>query len=141
MKFECKVKFTKQQKTDIIIPFEMNIEKNENGIMCTFDEIEFEADDVIIKEFGKDIPIVETEYFIIEDGKRYPVKSENEDKKIIDKYAKEYGKVLILPVAVYTLSPEMECYMNMIKSGIIDEDTEFDYEKFKNFLENNKNNN
>ena len=137
MKFECKVKFTKQQKTDIIIPFEMNIEENENGIMCTFDEIEFEADNMIIKEFGKDIPIAETEYFIIEDDKRYPVKSEDEDKKIIDKCAKEYGKVLILPVAVYTLTPEMKCYMNMIKSGIIDEDTEFDYEKFKNFLENN----
>lgn len=69
-----------------------------------------------------------------DDGESYPVISEDADDTELKK-SKTFSKYLVLPWATYALTPEAQLWMNLKKNGIIDEDAEFDYEKYHKILE------
>lgn len=73
------------------------------------------------------------------DGESYPVVSESMTDKIavLDK-DKSYTKYLVLPDARYSLTPECLLWMQLKEEGIIDEDAEFDFEKYHRMVEKQK---
>ena len=49
---------------------------------------------------------------------------------------KTFIKYLVLPDARYSLTPEAKLWMDLKKNGIIDEDAEFDFEKYHKMVGN-----
>ena len=64
-----------------------------------------------------------------DDGESYPVISESMDDSELKKDG-TFAKYLVLPDAVYSLTPECALWMNLKKNGIIDEDAPFDFDKY-----------
>jgi hypothetical protein len=139
---------------------------NDNGhneVAVTFnkDETELlydEVEDELLSEMDKlfpqnDFPKAEIyEIFISKlenDGKNYlyPVISDYDADNKTEKfksYQSKYNKILVLPYAIYELTPEMKLHFSLIKQGILNVNDEFDFEKMHNILvsikESKKNN-
>ena len=64
-----------------------------------------------------------------DDGESYPVISESMDDSELKKDG-AFAKYLVLPDAVYSLTPECALWMNLKANGIIDEDAPFDFAKY-----------
>ena len=127
-------------------------EKNETELL--YDEVE----DGLLTEMDKrfssdDFPKAEIyEIFIskIEDDEKeylYPVVTDYDAHKKTEKfksYESKYNKILVLPEAIYELTPEMKLYFSLIKQGILNDNNKFDFEKMHNILneikESEKNN-
>lgn len=69
------------------------------------------------------------------DDGSYPVISESMDDSEL-KNDKTFIKYLVLPDARYSLTPEAKLWMDLKKNGIIDEDAEFDFEKYHKMVGN-----
>jgi hypothetical protein len=117
-------------------------EKNETEL--TFDEVEDNLLTEMDKRFSHDdFPKAEIyEIFIskIEDDKKeylYPVISdydaENKTEKF-KRYQSQYDKILVLPYAIYELTPEMKLYFSLIKHGLLTKETEFNFEKMHELI-------
>jgi hypothetical protein len=116
---------------------EVTYEKSETELL--YDEVE----DDLLTEMDKlfpqnDFPKAEIyEIFIskIENDKKeylYPVVSDYDVDNKTEKfknYQSKYDKILVLPEAVYELTPEMKLYFSLIKQGFLNENTEFNFEK------------
>lgn len=114
---------------------------NKKDIELTYDEVEeaimqaiddkhgFTLDDYDDKSPYKIVDIVINS----EDGESYPVLHEDDDDSKLKK-SNTYAKYLVLPYAQYSLTPEAKLWMDMKNSGLIDEDVEFDYEKFHKLI-------
>ena len=124
----------------------VQFDKDENELL--YDEVE----DRLLIEMDKlfsidDFPKSEIyEIFIskIEDDEKtylYPVISDydvdNKTEKF-KRYQSKYNKILVLPEAVYELTPEMKLYFSLIKQGILNENSKFDFEKMHNILMSTK---
>ena len=92
-----------------------------------------EVDEYDEDDFTEIINIVINE----DDGESYPVIAESMDATELKK-SKVYSKFLVLPDAVYSLTPECKLWMQLKEQGIIDEDAAFDYEKYHKLVEDNK---
>jgi hypothetical protein len=117
-------------------------EKSETEL--TFDEVE---DNLLIKMDKlfpqNDFPKAEIyEIFIskLEDDKKtylYPVVSDhdadNKTKKF-KRYQSQYDKILVLPEAVYELTPEMKLYFSLIKQGLLTKETVFNFKKMHTLI-------
>lgn len=134
---------------------------NEVAVIFDKDETELlydEVEDGLLTEMDKlfsidDFPKVEIyEIFISKlenDGKNYlyPVISDYDVDNKTEKfksYQSKYNKILVLPEAVYELTPEMKLHFSLIKQGILNDNSKFDFEKMHNILlslkESKKNN-
>lgn len=131
---------------------EVTYEKSETELL--YDEVE----DGLLTEMDKrfshdDFPKAEIyEIFIskIEDDEKtylYPVISDHDADNKTEKfknYQSKYNKILVLPEAVYELTPEMKLHFSLIEQGILDANDEFDFVKMHNILmttkESEKNN-
>jgi hypothetical protein len=123
---------------EVIITYE----KNETEL--TFDEVE----DNLLIEMDKlfpqnDFPKAEIyEIFISKlenDGKNYlyPVVSDHDAEEKTEKFKKyqsQYDKILVLPEAVYELTPEMKLYFSLIKEDLLTKETEFNFEKMHELI-------
>lgn len=69
-----------------------------------------------------------------DDGESYPVISESMDDSELKK-DKVFTKYLVLPEAVYELTPECKLWMDLKQNGIIDEDAPFKFEKYHKMVE------
>lgn len=69
-----------------------------------------------------------------DDGESYPVISESMDDSELKKDG-AFTKYLVLPDAVYSLTPECALWMEMKNSGIIDEDAPFDFAAYHKLVE------
>ena len=67
------------------------------------------------------------------DDGSYPVISESMDDSELRKDT-AFSKYLVLPDAIYSLTPEAELWMNLKKNGIIGEDAPFDFEKYHKMI-------
>jgi hypothetical protein len=124
-----------------------------NEVVVTYEksETEFlydEVEDGLLTEMDKlfshdDFPKAEIyEIFIskIEDDEKeylYPVVSDHDADNKTEKfksYQSKYNKILVLPEAVYELTPEMKLYFSLIKQGILNDNSKFDFEKMHNIL-------
>ena len=66
---------------------------------------------------------------------QWPVFRED-DPKINDlQKSKTYKKYLVLPNATYSLTPECKLWMKLIEKGVLEEDSEFNFEKMHSLLE------
>ena len=120
--------------------YDVTLDKKD--VDLTYDEVEQAVMQAVDAKHGFTIDDYEDDeilYDIIEivvnneDGESYPVICEDDDDSELKK-SKAYTKYLVLPAATYTLSPEAKLWMNMKESGLIDEDTDFDYEKFHKLI-------
>jgi predicted alpha/beta superfamily hydrolase len=73
------------------------------------------------------------------DGKNYlyPVVSDHDAEEKTEKFKKyqsQYDKILVLPEAVYELTPEMKLYFSLIKEGLLTKETEFNFEKMHELI-------
>lgn len=130
----------------------INLNKDETELL--YDEVEYALLTEMDKLFPEDdFPKAEIyEIFISkleDDGKNYlyPVISNYEDEKRTEKFKKyqsQYNKILVLPDAVYELTPEMKLHFSLIKEGILYDNDEFDFKKMHKILmslkESEKNN-
>ena len=80
-------------------------------------------------EDDEDWPTIISIVINADDGESYPVISESMDDSELKK-DKAFSKYLVLPDAIYSLTPESKLWMNLKKNGIIDNDAEFDFEKY-----------
>ena len=67
----------------------------------------------------------------------YPVISNYDTDNKTEKfksYQSKYDKILVLPEAVYELTPEMKLHFSLIEQGILKDNDEFDFEKMHNIL-------
>ncbi len=124
----------------------VQFDKDENELL--YDEVE----DRLLTEMDKlfsidDFPKSEIyEIFIskIEDDEKeclYPVVSDYDVDNKTEKfksYQSKYNKILVLPEAVYELTPEMKLHFSLIKQGILNENSKFDFEKMHNILMSTK---
>jgi hypothetical protein len=121
---------------------EVTYEKSETELL--YDEVE----DSLLTEMDKrfshdDFPKAEIyEIFIskIEDDKKeylYPVVTDYDADNKTEKfksYQSRYNKILVLPEAVYELTPEMKLYFSLIKEGLLTKETEFNFEKMHELI-------
>ena len=129
----------------------VDIELDKDIDHLTYDEVEDAIYTKTIKEHGISEPDVydnddydDADFCHIinivineKDGESYPVISESMDDSKL-KSSKTYSKFLVLPDALYSLSPECKLFMQLKEQGIIDEDAAFDYDKYHKILEENK---
>lgn len=122
--------------------FDVTLDKNATDL--TYDEVydavcnavdaeykfsteDFEAED--------DSPYSVVDIVINEDGESYPVVSESDVTSIDElKTDKECKKFLVLPDALYSLTPECKMWMQLKEAGIIDEDAPFDFAKYHSLV-------
>lgn len=69
-----------------------------------------------------------------DDGESYPVISESMDDGELKKDG-AFTKYLVLPDAVYSLTPECALWMEMKNAGIISEDAPFDFAAYHKLVE------
>lgn len=127
---------------------EIELQSPETDLM--FDDVEFGLYNEMEKHFPEEYyPKAEiSEIFILEtdsDGNenRYPVLSDEEFESKKDLY-KNYSKILCLPYAVYSLTPEAKLHVCLSRYGLLDEDV-FDltmmkklYAELKEIFKNDK---
>ena len=112
----------------------------------TYDEVEDAIYDKVDKEYGiehglDDIDELDDNEFAHilslvvndDDGESYPVLSESMDDSEL-KASKAYSKYLVLPNAVYSLTPEAKLWAELKSNGIIDDDAPFDFEKYHKII-------
>lgn len=128
----------------------INVELDKDEEHLTYDEVEDAIYDKIQEEYNEpdvdadiedltdeDYPHIIDIVINADDGESYPVISESMDDTELKK-DQSFNKYLVLPDATYTLTPEAQLWMNLKKNDIIDEDAEFDYEKYHKMVEENK---
>lgn len=122
--------------------FEMDI-KPVNAIeegRMTYDHVEMSAMDEMDTRYPHDYyPKCRIDGFIMikdDNGGWSPVVSESDTNSINDlKKSHEYDRFLVLPDAVYSLTPEFKLYLSMVKNGTIDENkVEYDYDVMHRIL-------
>lgn len=119
---------------------EFSLKANDSECL-TYDEVEFAAYDKKDAEYPKSYyPKAELNGLILiknDSGNWCPVLSESDKKEIKEiKESKKYDMFLVLPDAVYSVTPEYSLYMKMVEIGAIDPDKfEFDYEKMHSIVE------
>ena len=114
----------------------------------TYDEVEDAIYDAVNKKYGieydedeildDDIELPTIIDLVINetDGESYPVVAESDEPRIAElKSSHAYLKYLVLPDAKYQLTQECKLWLDMKKHGMIDEDAEFDFEKYHEFVE------
>ena len=69
-----------------------------------------------------------------DDGESYPVISESMDDSKLKK-DQAFTKYLVLPDAIYGLTPECKLWMELKETGILPKDTPFDFAKFHKMVE------
>jgi len=115
-----------------------DIEKPECGENLTYDEVESRAYGEIEKlypyEFYPKSELKKLEIYCSESDEWCEVLSESDEKRIKELTSDGKNRILILPDATYSLTPECKLWMELKDSGILDEDSEFDYGKMKNIL-------
>lgn len=128
----------------------VDVELNKDEEHLTYDEVEDAIYDKIQKKYNSpdsSIDIDELENYdypeIIDivinvDGESYPVISESMDDKELKKN-ESFTKYLVLPDAIYSLTPEAELWMNLKKTRIIDENEPFDFEKYHKMVKDKNN--
>lgn len=103
----------------------------------TYDEVENAICQAVDEKYGytaKDfededyVPYNVIDIVVNEGGESYPVVPEDAD---IEKLKAELNtkKFLVLPWAMYGLTPECKLWMKMRESGVLADDAEFDYDK------------
>lgn len=121
---------------------EVTYEKSETELL--YDEVE----DGLLTEMDKrfshdDFPKAEIyEIFIskIEDDEKeylYPVVTDCDAHRKTEKfksYQSKYNKILVLPEAIYELTPEMKLHFSLIEQGILNVNDAFDFKKMHNIL-------
>jgi hypothetical protein len=141
-KYSVKV-FISPDKTENIC-FSFKKPAKDEGCL-TYDHVESAAFDAMEKRFPLEYypkrDVVDYIY-IKDDTEWYPVVSES-DKKTISKLSKDkkFSKFLILPDAIYSLSPELLLYLKMCDEGILnpkDKFGQFNYEKMHHIIEGMK---
>lgn len=128
---------------------EVCVELEGSELDLTFDDVEVALFDKMTEIFPEDYyPKAEiSEIFILETNgnfiDRYPVLSDEEFESKKDEY-KHYAKILCLPYAVYSLTPEAKLHLCLSRYGLSDEDV-FDlatmkklYAELKEIFKNDK---
>ena len=90
-----------------------------------------------IKDFETedDSPYNIVDIVINEDGESYPVISDSDD---VEQFTNSgYQKILVLPNAQYSLTPECKMWLKLKESGIIDKDAPFDFAKYHALVKQN----
>lgn len=127
-KFKCTVDLGPNSSAENIVYAEFDKDEFDLTYDEVIDELYSEMDEKYPTEFYPKAEI--KDIFIIkhENGKdnEYPVLAESQNT---DKYQLAFDKILVLPEARYSLTPEMKLYMNMVKRGLIDKDHEFDFDE------------
>jgi hypothetical protein len=123
---------------------EVSFTTDKDEYTLVYDEVEFELIDKMEKIFPlDDFPKAEIcEIFISKKDDNsndclYPVVSEHESKNNtpkFQKYCETFDKILILPDAVYSLTPEAHLYYSLINEGLISENKEFDFVKMNKII-------
>ena len=115
--------------------FDVTLDKNATDL--TYDEVYdaicnavdaeymFSAEDF---EAEDDSPYSVVDIVINADGESYPVVSESDD---VEQFTNAgYQQILVLPNALYSLTPECKMWIKLKEAGIIDEDAPFDFAKY-----------
>lgn len=114
---------------------------DKDDINLTYDEVEDAILDKVndlyrytddIDDDYEDYPEIVSIVINTDDGS-YPVISESMDDSELRKDT-AFSKYLVLPDAIYSLTPEAELWMNLKKNGIISEDSPFDFEKYHKMI-------
>lgn len=149
--FSAVVKLPKENYNGEDFTVDVELDKDEEHL--TYDEVV----DAVYNELFYQLPVLKVEVdesdiddddawptivdLVINslDGESYPVVSESMADKIamLDK-DKSYTKYLVLPDAVYSLTPECKLWMQLKEEGIIDEDAEFDFDRYHNLVKKQK---
>ena len=117
--------------------FDVTLDKKD--VNLTYDEVYDAVCKAVDTEYGfsisdfedDEVPYEVVDIVINEDGKSYPVVSESDVASIDElKADKECKKFLVLPDALYSLTPECKMWMQLKEAGIIDEDAPFDFAKY-----------
>lgn len=128
----------------------VDVEIDKDEINLTYDEVEDAIYDKVQELYDEptsdldydemtdeDYPSIVDLVINADDGESYPVISESMDDSELKK-SDAFAKYLILPDAIYSLTPEAKLWMDLKKNGIIDEDSPFEFEKYHNIIEKNK---
>lgn len=149
--FSAVVKLPKENYNGEDFTVDVELDKDEEHL--TYDEVE----DAVYKELFSHMPMLERMVdesdiddddawpTIVDlvvnslDGESYPVVSESmADKIAVLNEDKSYTKYLVLPDAVYSLTPECKLWMQLKEEGIINEDAEFDFDRYHNLVKKQK---
>ena len=96
-------------------------------VVCDAVDREYKLDCALEDEDGEP-PYEVIDIVINVNGESYPVVSEVHD---VNKLREEgYEKILVLPDALYSLTPECKIWMELREAGIIGSDAPFDYAKY-----------
>ena len=66
---------------------------------------------------------------------QWPVFHEDDPEIDVQQKMKTCKQFLVLPNAVYSLTPECKLWMKLIEKGVLEEDSEFNFEKMHSLLE------
>jgi hypothetical protein len=110
----------------------VEVELEKEDIALTYDEVLDAVFNLVDTRYGYDINDENDPYSIVDiqvilDDGTFPVVSESETKKLESLRAnKNVSKFLVLPDAVYSLSPQYKAFMQMKLNGLLKDHVEFD---------------
>ena len=124
----------------------IDVELDKDEMHLTFDEVEDAILAKVEDEYGFSIASLDEDdidddskfptvisIVINKDDGSYPVIAESIDDKALAK-SKVFDKYLVLPYAIYGLTPECKLWMQLKESGVIDADAPFDFDKYHSII-------
>lgn len=123
----------------------VEVELEKEDIELTYDEVLNAVFDLVDTRYGYDINDEDVPYSIVDiqvivDDGVFPVVSESETEKLKSLRAdKNVSKFLVLPDAVYSISPQYKAFISMKENGLLKDDVEFsDVEEALRDIEDNE---
>lgn len=134
--FSAVVAFTGSNDEEVF-----DVELNKDVASLTYDEVEAAICDAVDKKHGysnesfEDEAPYEIASIVVNEGdESYPVLCEDDDTSEL-MHSKVYDKFLVLPWAIYELTPECKLWMKMKEMHLISEDASFDFDKYHKLVE------
>ena len=129
--------YVKKTDTDEIQEIEVSIAKSIEEL--TYDEVEFAITYEVSARNSADMLSFELQKIAIVDEDdpmlQWPVFREGDPEIKIQKKMSCCKKFLVLPNALYSLTPEYELQMKLVDEGIMSKEDEFDFERMHRVLE------